>query len=72
MLYVSFSPESNNYNKQMAYLQIRGLIRDIFFLLFLKNICCGYSLEAPRQGTSNEYHDICFHGKIKKNSINFG
>ena len=23
------------------------------------------SLEAPRWGASNEYHNICFHGEIK-------
>ena len=25
-----------------------------------------YSLEAPRQGASNEYHNICFCGEIRK------
>ena len=30
------------------------------------NICCGYSLEAPCYGASNEYHNICFHGEIRK------
>ena len=28
-------------------------IHIIFFLFLHKNICCGYTLEAPRQGTSN-------------------
>ena len=37
----------------------------IFFLFLHKNICCGYSLEAPRWGASNEYHNICFHPEIK-------
>ena len=27
----------------------------VFFLFLHKNICCGYSLEVPRGGTSNEY-----------------
>ena len=28
----------------------------IFFLLFLhENVCCGYSVEAPRWGTSNKH-----------------
>ena len=44
-------------------------------LLFLhENICCGYSLEAPRRGASNDLgeallmstHNICFHGEIRK------
>ena len=36
------------------------------FLFLHENICCGYSLEAPRRGASNEYHKICFHGEIRK------
>ena len=28
-----------------------------YFLQF--SICCGYSLEASRGGTSNKYHSIC-------------
>ena len=36
----------------------------VIFVLFLhENICCGYSLEAPRRGASNEYHNICFRGE---------
>ena len=27
----------------------------IFFLFLNENICCGYSLEAPQRGASNEY-----------------
>ena len=38
----------------------------LFFLFLHGNICCGYSLEEPRQGPSNEYHNICFYGEIKK------
>ena len=37
----------------------------IFFLSLNKNICCGYSLEAPRRGASNEY-EICFLSEIRK------
>ena len=25
-----------------------------------QNIDCGYSLEPPRRGGSNEYHNLCF------------
>ena len=32
----------------------------------LKNIDCGYSLEPPRRGGSNEYHNICFEQKYEK------
>ena len=38
----------------------------ISFLFLHENICCGYSLEAPRRGASNEYHNICFRGEIRK------
>ena len=30
------------------------------FLFLHENICCGYSLEAPRQGASNEYPQHVF------------
>ena len=43
--------------------KIKVLISIIFFH---KNICCGYSLEMPRRGASNEYHNICFLGEIRK------
>ena len=43
----------------------------IVFSFRHENICCGYSLEAPRRGVeaprrgaSNEYHNICFYGEI--------
>ena len=53
-----------------------------YFSYFVhKNLCCGYSLEAPKWGASNEYpqhyvfvtvvfltsnHKICFRGEISK------
>ena len=43
----------------------------MFFLFFHKN-CCGYSLEVPQRGISNEYHNICFHGEIRKKSTILG
>ena len=33
---------------------------DIFFVFLHVNIYCGYSLEVPLWGTSNEYHNIWF------------
>ena len=30
------------------------------------NICCGYSLEAPRRGASNEYPQHMFYGELEK------
>ena len=42
-------------------------------ILFLhENICCGYSLEAPQQGASNEYPQHMFLWRNKKNINTFG
>ena len=37
------------------------------FLIFAQNIDCGYTLEPPRQGGSNEYPQSMFWNKNKKN-----
>ena len=37
----------------------------IIFLCLLKNIDCGYSLEPPRRGGSNEYHNLCLSNSMK-------
>ena len=37
------------------------------FLIFAQNIDCGYKLEPPRRGGSNEYPQSMFWSKIKKN-----
>ena len=41
-------------------------IHIIFFLFLDENICCGYSLEAPRRGASNEYPQHMFLLRNKK------
>ena len=38
----------------------------IFFLFLNENICCGYSLQGPHRGTSNEYPQHTFLGSNKK------
>ena len=38
----------------------------IIFLFLLKNIDCGYSLEPPRRGGSNEYPQSMFWAEIWK------
>ena len=38
----------------------------IIFLISAQNIDCGYSLEPPRRGGSNEYHNLCFEQKYEK------
>ena len=37
------------------------------FLMFAQNIDCGYTLEPPRRGGSNEYPQSMFWSKNKKN-----
>ena len=37
----------------------------IIFLISAQNIDCGYSLEPPRWGGSNEYHNLCFEQKYE-------
>ena len=39
------------------------------FQISVQNIDCGYSLELPRRGGSNEYPQSMFLGKNKKNNI---
>ena len=39
----------------------------VIFLIFAQNIDCGYTLEPPRRGGSNEYPQSMFWSKNKKN-----
>ena len=41
----------------------------ILFLFQLKNIDCGYSLEPPRRGGSNEYPQSMFLSWNKNNNV---
>ena len=47
------------YNKTGVYREYT-----LFFLFLLKNIDCGYSLEPPRRGGSNEYPQSMFWTEI--------
>ena len=60
----------------MQYTEIFSVVKKIekfvikkieFFLIFAQNVVCGYTLEPPRRGGSNEYPQSMFWGKIKKN-----
>ena len=61
-------PQLNQSIKSAKYekFQIKILI---FFLYLLKNIDCGYSLEPPRRGGSNEYPQSMFWAEIWKKKI---
>ena len=41
----------------------------ILFLISAQNIHCGYSLEPPRRGGSNEYPQFMFLSRSKKNNV---
>ena len=41
----------------------------LLFILLLQNIDCGYSLEPPRRGGSNEYPQSMFLSRNKKNNV---
>ena len=44
-------------------------IKITIFFIFLLNIECGYSLEPPRRGGSNEYPQSMFLGRNKKTNV---
>ena len=52
-------------SRQSAFFQPKQVL--IFFLFLHENICCGYSLEVPQWGTSNEYPQHIFSWRNKKN-----
>ena len=50
----------------MKFFQLK--IFNIFFI-FAQNIDCGYTLEPPRRGGSNEFQQPMFGAKIRKIGI---
>ena len=59
MQYTVISKVVKNENNQQKFFNI--------FLIFAQNIYCGYTLEPPRRGGSNEYPQSMFWSKNKKN-----
>ena len=59
------------YTEIFSAVKIENFIRKNFdiFNIFAQNIDCGYTLEPPRRGGSNEYHNLCFGAKIRKIGI---
>ena len=58
-----------NFTSKTENFQIKKII---FFIFLLKNIDCGYSLEPPRRGGSNEYPQSMTLSKNKKYYIKVG
>ena len=54
------------YSRRVVTKEYSMITVGLFSPIFHKNICCGYSLEAPRRGASNEYHNLYFYGEIRK------
>ena len=52
-------PKNENFQRKML----------IFFHISAQNIDCGYSLEPPWRGGSNEYPQSMFLSKNKKNNV---
>ena len=52
-------------NFTTKHMNISDKNSDIFHIS-AQNIDCGYSLEPPRRGGSNEYHNLCFWAEIRK------
>ena len=71
---VEFSVLSHYENMPMQYTEIFKVVKMkifsgnflLFFLFLLQNIDCGYSLEPPRRGGSNEYPQSMFWSKNMK------
>ena len=59
MQYIELSESVKNENFQKKFFDI--------FLNFAQNIDCGYTLEPPHRGDSNEYPQSMFWSKNKKN-----
>ena len=51
------------WNQKIENFQIKILK---FFLFLFRNIDCGYLLELPRRGSSNEYPQSMFWAEIRK------
>ena len=54
------------YHKKMAIFQIKN---SNIFHISAQNIDCGYSLEPPRRGGSNEYPQSIFLSRNNKNNV---
>ena len=54
-------------NMSMQYTEIFQVVKIeiLIFFLFLRKIDCGYTLEPPRRGNSNEYPQSMFWSKNK-------
>ena len=62
-----FSLRKHAYSNKTEKFQIKS--SDFFFHISAQNIDCGYSLEPPRRGGSNENTQSMFLSRIMKNNV---
>ena len=67
--YIHYENLPMQYTEILLALKIENFLLKNFdiFLIFAQNIDCGYTLEPPRRGGSNEYPQSMFWSKNKKN-----
>ena len=53
-MYMCINTSCNLFSSAVKIENFSGFV-NIFFLIFGQNINCGYTLEPPRRGDSNEY-----------------
>ena len=60
--------ETPNQTKRMTKELLKDMVMNLgyFFLYRHEKICCGYSLEAPQRGASNEYPQHMFLWKTRE------
>ena len=71
VMYLHYENMPMQYTKIFSSCKEGKFAVEIFFYIFLifaRNIDCGYMLEPPWQGGSNEYPQSMFWNKYKKNS----
>ena len=70
-MYMHYKKNSPEHSDIISIAIDEGGIHLIFFLFLNENICCGYSLEAPRCGASNEYPQHMILLRNKKDILEF-
>ena len=65
----NFNFRGNKFWKFLKKWKFSDQNSDFFFHISAQNIDCGYSLEPPRRGGSNEYPQSMFLSRNKKNNV---
>ena len=71
---IPFRSNNSYFTHCPPLLYIKHFFNRIVFIIYLylhENICCGYSLEAPRWGASNEYPQLMYFLRNKNIFIGF-